>query len=411
MTQTTQVPGADADEATRRRDVTYWIDERNGKFPLPWWKVLPLVLLIGAAAIAIMTLIMIPIYERQVIDAAKDDLRAAGIDPDTFAFDASYRDLDISGVLPDGVTTAQIQAAAENADGLRDLDLDFEAAPAPAPVEEEEEAPEAADAPVEVAPGATNVVAVVTEDGVVLTGEVPSERQRALLVAQAAARFGATNVTDELEILDLEPVSGAQGRTLKLSSLLSQLPEGTVGTATLTDDSFTSEWTVGSAADEAAILSIIDGAGGAFNGETSADITVDAPPVEEEIVDLQGAFDELAVEIRENVTFATGSDVLNDTAIETLDKVVDLMTTYTQPVVEISGHTDNIGDDAANLALSDARAAAVRQYLIDAGIDADRIESIGRGETEPLPNNNNDTPEDRAANRRVELLALETFVE
>ena len=408
VTQTTQVPGESVVEATRRRDVTYWVDERNGKFPLPWWKLLPLIALIGAAAVAIMTLIMIPIYERQVINNAKDDLRAAGIDPSTFNFDASYRDLDITGILPAGVTEAQIRSGAANADGLRDLDVAFSSAP-DAPAEEEPD--DAEDEPVEVATGPTDVMAVVTDSGVVLTGEVPDEEHREVLVAEAEARFGAANVTDELTVSGLEPAtSGAQDRVLQLGALLGGLPDGAVGSAAITDSSFTSDWTVGSEADADAINATVTSAKSAFaDDNATTSITVDAPAVEEEITELQEEFDDLAVEIRENVTFATNSDVLNDTATATLDKVVDLMTTYTQPVVEISGHTDAIGDDAFNLELSDQRAASVRQYLIDAGIDESRIESIGKGETDPF--DTNDTPEGRANNRRVELVALRTFVE
>jgi len=388
--------------ATRKREVTYWVDEKKGLFPLPWWKLLPIIALVGAAAIAIMTLIMIPIYERQVINSAKDELMAAGIDPSNFDFDASYRDLDISGTLPEGVTVDDIRAAAQLGDGQRDLDLNFRRASAPAVVVEESAA---------VATAPTDVSAVVSNDGVLLTGEVPSEQHRALLV-EAAGKGGTVEVTDELVVLGLEPTTeGATDRVLQMSTLLGSISDDAVGSAMITDNSFTSEWTVTSEADRASIEAVVDEAADAFPGAgstLSTDVTVEAPPVAEEISTLQEEFDVLAVEIRENVTFATGSDVLNDTATETLDKVVVLMTTYTQPVVEISGHTDDVGNDASNLALSDLRAAAVRQYLVDAGIDGDRIQSIGRGETDPIASN--ETNEGQAENRRVELEALETFV-
>jgi OOP family OmpA-OmpF porin len=60
----------------------------------------------------------------------------------------------------------------------------------------------------------------------------------------------------------------------------------------------------------------------------------------------------------------------------------------------IEGHTDNVGDDAANLALSDKRAAAVMRYLVErAGIDASRLEAKGFGASKPVASNN--TPEGR----------------
>ena len=322
-------------EATRQPEVTYWVDERNGRFPLAWWKMLPLVLLIGGAVVALLTLIMIPVYESKVIDNAKDELRAAGIESDTFAFDASYRDLEIRGVLPEGVSASQVESVVENTDGLRDLEVDLVERPAPV-IEDEEDEPEEVVPVVETA--STAVTADVTADGVVLSGEVPDEQQAALLIAQAEDRFGAGNVTDEIVVRDLEPTEpGARGRVLQLALLIGRLPDGAVGTATISDTELISEWTVRSDGDADAINDTVNGAKGAFVGSSSATITVEAPPIEEEIETLQEEFDELAVEIRENVTFATGSDVLNETATATLDKVVALMATYVNPVVEISG--------------------------------------------------------------------------
>ncbi len=412
MTQTTQVPDHAAVETTRQHESTYWVDERNGAFPLPWWKLGPLVLLIGAVTVAIMTLIMIPIYERQIVNDAKSELSAAGINPSTFAFDASYRDLDIRGVLPEGVSVDDIRAAAERTEGVRDLDLDFDAAPHAPVVDKEDEAVAVAEPVAATAP--TEVTATVTADRVVLTGQVPSEQMRSLLVAQAgrpdASGQPAVEVVDELVVADLDPTTaGANSRVLQLGLLLTRLGDDAVGSASITDTTFESEWAVGSDDDSAAITATVNAATPAFADGATTTVTVLVPAIDQEIAALQGQFDALAVEIRENVTFATGSDVLNDTATATLDKVVVLMTTYTEPVVEISGHTDDIGNDDNNLALSDARAAAVRQYLIDAGIDEARIQSIGLGETEPLVSN--DSTEGRATNRRVELSALEVFVE
>lgn len=402
-----QAPDETDVASKRQREVTYWVDEKKGLFPLAWWKLLPIVALVGAAAVAIMTLIMIPIYERQVINSAKDELTAAGIDPSLFSFDANYRDLDISGTLPRGVTEDDIRAAAERGDGQRDLDLAFAAPGAPVPeIVEEDDEP----APVVAATAPTDVTAVVTDAGVVLTGEVPSEAHRVLLVT-SASKEGSVQVTDELVVLDLEATKpGANGRVQQLAKLLGAYPEGATGMATVTDDSFTSEWTVTSTEDQDAINTLVNQASGVFpdSANRTADITLNLPPVAAEIESLQTGFNDLAVEIRENVTFATGSDVLNDSATETLDKIVELMTTYVEPVVQIDGHTDNVGNEDLNLELSQLRAAAVRQYLIDAGIDADRLQSEGFGASVPAVSN--ETPEGRAENRRVTLTALETFV-
>jgi OOP family OmpA-OmpF porin len=72
--------------------------------------------------------------------------------------------------------------------------------------------------------------------------------------------------------------------------------------------------------------------------------------------------------------------------------------------IEVIGHTDDVGDDAYNQELSEQRAAAVSQYLIDAGVDASKMVAIGAGENSPIATNT--TLEGRAENRRVEVLVL-----
>jgi OOP family OmpA-OmpF porin len=72
--------------------------------------------------------------------------------------------------------------------------------------------------------------------------------------------------------------------------------------------------------------------------------------------------------------------------------------------IEVIGHTDDVGDDAYNMDLSEQRAAAVSQYLIDAGVDASKIVTAGAGESRPIATNT--TEEGRAENRRVEVLVL-----
>ncbi|MEL6983502.1 MAG: OmpA family protein, partial [Actinomycetota bacterium] len=91
----------------------------------------------------------------------------------------------------------------------------------------------------------------------------------------------------------------------------------------------------------------------------------------------------------------------------TLDKVVAAMDAYPGPVVDIVGHTDDVGDRSANVELSQRRAAAVEGYLTEQGVDANRLRSAGIGPDEPV--DDNDTAEGRANNRRVELTALDSF--
>ena len=74
-------------------------------------------------------------------------------------------------------------------------------------------------------------------------------------------------------------------------------------------------------------------------------------------------------------------------------------------VVEVGGHTDNLGADEVNMTLSHERAKSVRNYMVKAGIGSEKMQAKGYGETEPIADN--ETEEGRAVNRRTEFVILE----
>ncbi|HEX6315396.1 MAG TPA: OmpA family protein, partial [Gemmatimonadaceae bacterium] len=106
----------------------------------------------------------------------------------------------------------------------------------------------------------------------------------------------------------------------------------------------------------------------------------------------------------QGILFDTGSDVIKPHSTPTLEEIVSMLKEHSDLKLLIEGHTDNVGDAAANQALSEKRAAAVKAYLVEKGIDAARLESKGLGATKPKVGN--DTPEGRQTNRRVELVKL-----
>ena len=107
----------------------------------------------------------------------------------------------------------------------------------------------------------------------------------------------------------------------------------------------------------------------------------------------------------DNIYFDFDKSTLRPESFEELDKLKDLLNKYPNMNIEISGHTDSKGSDEYNLELSQGRADAVRQYLLDNGIMAGRIEAKGYGETQPEADN--DTEEGRQINRRVQFTVLE----
>lgn len=105
-----------------------------------------------------------------------------------------------------------------------------------------------------------------------------------------------------------------------------------------------------------------------------------------------------------NIFFNTASAELLPASNLELDKLLRLMKANPTLRIEVSGHTDNVGADADNQRLSEARAGAVAKYLTSYGIEAARVSSAGYGETQPVATN--DTEEGRAQNRRTEIKVL-----
>jgi len=103
-----------------------------------------------------------------------------------------------------------------------------------------------------------------------------------------------------------------------------------------------------------------------------------------------------------NVYFEFDKAVLQKAAFPELNRVVDFMKQNPSVKIEIVGYTDDVGTAAYNLKLSEARAKAVYEYLVDHGIQADRMMYKGYGNTRPVGDNT--TAAGRAANRRTEVL-------
>lgn len=112
------------------------------------------------------------------------------------------------------------------------------------------------------------------------------------------------------------------------------------------------------------------------------------------------------VKIRNQIMFKTGSAEIDERSVPLLSEIADVLLRNPQAAdVQVQGHTDNVGDPEANLALSQQRADAVVQWLVGAGVAADRLEAKGFGDTRPLVPNLTDG--NRARNRRVQFIVKE----
>ena len=108
--------------------------------------------------------------------------------------------------------------------------------------------------------------------------------------------------------------------------------------------------------------------------------------------------------IANGIRFDTGKSTLKPESMGVINEIYSLMEKYPDMKFSVEGHTDNVGDDASNMKLSADRAETVKNTLVSMGIAADRLSSKGLGESMPMDDNN--VPEGRANNRRVEFVKI-----
>ncbi len=143
---------------------------------------------------------------------------------------------------------------------------------------------------------------------------------------------------------------------------------------------------------------------------------VDACPIEPEtpngFKDQDGCADEVPKALKEftgvikGITFETKSAVIKKSSNKTLDAAAKILIEYVDTKLEIQGHTDDVGEDAFNMDLSQKRAESVKAYLVKKGVAEDRLIANGFGETVPVDPKT--TKAARAKNRRVEFRLITT---
>jgi OmpA-OmpF porin, OOP family len=102
-----------------------------------------------------------------------------------------------------------------------------------------------------------------------------------------------------------------------------------------------------------------------------------------------------------NVTERYGRASIDPDSAGLLDRLIETALRCPTANIEVAGHTDSDGEDAANQALSEKRAQAVADYLVKAGLPANRFTAVGYGSAQPIASN--DTEDGKAQNRRIEF--------
>ncbi len=106
----------------------------------------------------------------------------------------------------------------------------------------------------------------------------------------------------------------------------------------------------------------------------------------------------------EGIFFEFGKDKIQKKSFKTLDAAVKVLKDFPSIRIEVSGHTDDVGSEEANLDLSRRRAESVKNYMVEKGIDASRVETVGYGRSKPIDTGK--SAKARAKNRRIEFRVI-----
>jgi len=233
-----------------------------------------------------------------------------------------------------------------------------------------------------------------------LHGRLASDRELALVVAMARARYAGTKITAEVRPDGNVP----EGWELRVLAGLDALARLHSGELSVTPDEVRVSGTV---AHQETIAEVSRLLGGRLGSDGfSLDLRVDPAlalaergPSPEECVRRINA-----VLAQKKIVFAPGSAEIDASAAETLSEIARIMMECEDVPMEIGGHTDSQGREEMNQALSQARAEAVLSALLARGVLTRNLTAKGYGESQPIADNK--TEEGREANRRIEFRLL-----
>ena len=228
-----------------------------------------------------------------------------------------------------------------------------------------------------------------------LSGYVPDDNIHAIVLGSSSRKFFSEKVVDNLKTSVGVP-PGFVNAVIPALGVLSRLSTGTL---VVTDREVKIS---GDALYEAAAAQIRAALPKDFPREwqVTADISVKpaSAPVDASVC--QQLFSDLLSKTK--IRFLTGRATLDSDSTGLLDHLVETALRCPNATIEIAGHTDSDGEDAANQTLSERRAQAVLDYFVKAGLPADRFTAVGYGSTKPVASN--DTDDGKAQNRRIEFL-------
>lgn len=247
-------------------------------------------------------------------------------------------------------------------------------------------------APAPATPGAAaGAVAGAEGKPVIVAGTVPDEATRAAVLARLRALYGDARVVDRIEVDDVVAPPNWQSHMVNL--LGDDLRQVSAGQLEVNGNVVRLQGEVGNEAQRQQLASHVSTS---LNRTWTVHNGLRVGGSKQAVLDQALA--------NRTIEFQSGSANLTAQGIVVLEQMAAAMRSIGSARVRISGHTDNLGSRAANVALSQSRADAVRRYLESAGIDASRLTVQGLGPDRPVADNS--SADGRARNRRIEFTVL-----
>ncbi len=233
---------------------------------------------------------------------------------------------------------------------------------------------------------------------IIVNGVMPDDATRKQFVTNARIVFGAGLVTDQLRVADRVGEPGWMDEALAVMPLLARSVDNPG--MRISGDTLTLRGEVASTEAKADILQKAVAA--VDNALTVKDQLV-VVAREAQLALVQGKLDD---KLRgRTIEFEINSARITQDGAAILDSLIPIIQSIEDATIEIAGHTDSRGKESENRALSQARAASVREYCVAKGVRPERLKPVGYGSTKPVASNA--TQPGRLANRRIEFHLLQ----
>lgn len=379
-----------------------------GGLPALWWWLLTLLGL--PLLFFMMTNARQGGVERDLATRSTAALKVAGMDWATVNLDQRGRDVQLNGMAASAQEREAAFKTVQNVYGVRDVQNRVEVATAAAPAPE----PIQATAPLKTPDFSLQVV----EGKVVLQGVMGSQQEIDAAVKAVQSAYGTVQVDNQLQLAEgvapadwlnsvaslLPALQGLENASLKVSaagnSIGGDLPSDADKAGLLEK----AKQVLGAGiADQLAVKAApaAPEPTPVATAPVKAELEAVPAPEQQAVMNCQQQLNDAMT--GKTVLFETNKSAIKKDSLALLDSLVSIISSCQSVIaghgIQVSGHTDNVGNDAYNQKLSQQRAGAVKDYFVKKGINGDLIKSVGFGESKPIASNNDEAG--RSQNRRI----------